>query len=122
MMHVQDLMSSEVLSIREDESIAKARAIMGLARVRHVPVVDKYGDFVGLITHRDILAVTVSRLADITPEVQDDLDEGIMARDYLSRKTKIMLDPDVEDVDEEMDRLDAEEQGKAKNPETDEKV
>ncbi len=48
--------------------------------------------------------------------------DGIIARDYLSRKTKIMLDPDVEDVDEEMDRLDAEEQGKAKNPETDEKV
>ncbi len=93
MMHVQDLMSSEVLSIREDASIAKARAIMGLARVRHVPVVDKYGDFVGLITHRDILAVTVSRLADITPEVQDDLDEGIMARDIMNSDA-LTVEPD----------------------------
>lgn len=84
MMHVQDLMSSEVLSMREDESIAKARTIMNVARIRHVPVVDKEGDFVGLITHRDILAVTVSRLADITPEIQADLDEGIRARDIMN--------------------------------------
>lgn len=84
MMHVQDLMSGEVLSIREDESIAKARTIMGVARIRHVPVVDAKEDFVGLITHRDILAVTVSRLADITPDVQADLDAGIKARDVMN--------------------------------------
>ena len=84
MMHVRDLMSGEVLSIRDDESIAKARTIMGIARIRHVPVVDREGDFVGLITHRDILAVTVSRLADITPELQADLDEGIQARDIMN--------------------------------------
>ena len=84
MMHVKDLMSNDVLSMREDESIAKARAIMNVARIRHVPVVDREGDFVGLITHRDILAVTVSRLADITPEIQADLDEGIKARDIMN--------------------------------------
>ena len=84
MMHVQDLMSNEVLSMREDESIAKARTIMNVARIRHVPVVDREGDFVGLITHRDILAVTISRLADITPEMQADLDEGIQARDIMN--------------------------------------
>lgn len=84
MMHVQDIMSKEVLAMREDESIAKARTIMGVARIRHVPVVDKEGDFVGLITHRDILAVTVSRLAGISAEMQADLDEGIKARDIMN--------------------------------------
>jgi CBS domain-containing membrane protein len=57
---------------------------MNVARIRHVPVVDKIGDFVGLITHRDILAVTVSRLAGIAPEVQADLDGGIKARDIMN--------------------------------------
>ena len=93
MMHVQDLMSNDVLSIREDESIAKARAMMNVARIRHVPVVDKQGDFVGLITHRDILAVTVSRLADITPEVQADLDENVRARDIMNNDVRT-VEPD----------------------------
>ncbi len=84
MMHVQDLMSMDVLSIREDESIARARTMMEVARIRHVPVVDREGDFVGLITHRDVLAVTVSRLANITDEVQADLDEGIKAREIMN--------------------------------------
>jgi SPP1 family phage portal protein len=34
--------------------------------------------------------------------------DGIMARDYISTKTKLSLDPDVEDVQEEMERLEAE--------------
>ena len=84
MMYVQDIMSKEVLSMSEDESIAKARTIMGVARIRHVPVVDKEDGFVGLITHRDILAVTVSRLAGISAEMQADLDEGIKARDIMN--------------------------------------
>ncbi len=84
MMHVQDIMSKEVLSMCEDESIAKARTIMSVARIRHVPVVDKEDSFVALITHRDILAVTVSRLAGISAEMQADLDEGIKARDIMN--------------------------------------
>ena len=84
MMHVKDIMSKEVLSMRDDESIAKARTIMGVARIRHVPVVNKEGDFVGLLTHRDILGVTVSRLAGISAEMQADLDEGIKARDIMN--------------------------------------
>ena len=98
MMHVQDLMSNDVLSIREDESIAKARAMMNVARIRHVPVVDRAGDFVGLITHRDILAVTVSRLADITPEVQADLDEGVRARDIMNNDV-LTVEPDTKLLD-----------------------
>ena len=84
MMHVKDIMSKEVLSMRDDESIAKARTIMDVARIRHVPVVNKEGDFVGLLTHRDILGVTVSRLAGISAEMQADLDEGIKARDIMN--------------------------------------
>ena len=98
MMHVQDLMSNDVLSIREDESLAKARAMMNVARIRHVPVVDRAGDFVGLITHRDILAVTVSRLADITPEVQADLDEGVRARDIMNNDV-LTVEPDTKLLD-----------------------
>ena len=93
MMHVQDLMSVDVLSMREDESIARARTVMGVARIRHVPVVDWQGDFVGLITHRDILAVTVSRLADIGEEVQADLDEGIKAREIMNSDV-LTVEPD----------------------------
>lgn len=52
---VRDLMTEKVYSIREDEDLARLNDLMSDIRVRHVPVVDKEGQLMGLVSHRDLL-------------------------------------------------------------------
>jgi CBS domain-containing membrane protein len=52
---VSDLMSSDVVSLEEHESLSIADRVMTLGRIRHMPVVDKDGSLVGLITQRNLL-------------------------------------------------------------------
>jgi CBS domain-containing protein len=58
---VAALMTSPVLTLSPDDPLERAWRLMARARVRHLPVVDDAGRLVGLITHRDLLAVSPSR-------------------------------------------------------------
>lgn len=77
MMYAKDLMIKEVFTLGESDAIALARSLMSVARIRHIPIVNGKGRFVGLVSHRDVLAASVSRLAEIDPDTQATLDEGI---------------------------------------------
>lgn len=63
---VRDLMTSPVITLREDEDVAFATGAMRFQRIRHLPVVQ--GDqLVGLVSHRDLLraqAALASRLRE----------------------------------------------------------
>ncbi len=51
---VGDLMTEEVLTLGEAQSLGFATGTMKLARIRHLPVV-RDGVLVGLVSHRDLL-------------------------------------------------------------------
>lgn len=65
MITVKELMCERVHTLRPTDTVHDARCLMVEKRVRHVPIVDVAGKFVGLITKHDILALSVSDLADI---------------------------------------------------------
>ncbi|MBL4635395.1 MAG: CBS domain-containing protein [Kofleriaceae bacterium] len=52
---VSDLMTTQVISLFEEQTLPLAGGIMKLKKVRHLPVIDDDGTLVGLVTHRDIL-------------------------------------------------------------------
>ncbi|MGH9361256.1 MAG: CBS domain-containing protein [Thermoanaerobaculia bacterium] len=54
-LRVRHLMSPGVITVRPDDSLAKAYELMLDHRIRHLLVVDADGDLVGLLTHRDLL-------------------------------------------------------------------
>jgi CBS domain-containing membrane protein len=54
---VADLMSKNVISFFEEQSLPLARDLMKLKKMRHIPVVNEDMRVVGIITHRDILRV-----------------------------------------------------------------
>jgi CBS domain-containing membrane protein len=83
MLIVSDLMTTQLFTLLESDSLYTAKQIMEMARVRHVPIVDSKDSFIGLITHRDMLAVAVSKLSDIDPSTQDELDAGIPLREIM---------------------------------------
>lgn len=65
---VRDLMTSDVFSVEEGQSIGLAEEAMHKLRIRHVPVVSPEGRLIGLVTHRDLLAAKVSALAPLTED------------------------------------------------------
>ncbi|WP_045219858.1 CBS domain-containing protein [Desulfonatronum thioautotrophicum] len=85
MLKVTDLMTKKVFSLQEHDNVQTARSIMNLGRIRHIPIVDKEEQFVGLLTHRDLLSVTISKLADIEDEVQNEIDAAIPIREIMRR-------------------------------------
>lgn len=70
-MRVQDIMTRDVVSIRDDRKLHAARAIMQFSKIRHLPVVNVHGDLVGLITRGVILETQASSLERI-PQVDKD--------------------------------------------------
>ena len=53
-MRVGDVMSRQVVTVEESESCQVALTRMHRARVRHLPVVNRVGDLVGVMTDRDL--------------------------------------------------------------------
>jgi CBS domain-containing membrane protein len=68
-MKVADIMSTEVVTLIEDETLAHARSCMDRGRIRHLPVVHGHR-LVGLVTHRDLLAASFSIFAEVEPAEQ----------------------------------------------------
>lgn len=83
MFQVKDIMTKDVFTLNERESLSAAKDLMNLARIRHIPIVDDAGNFTGLLTHRDILAATISKLADIDKETRDEIEAGIPTAEIM---------------------------------------
>lgn len=77
MLKIMDIMTSDVFVLYASDTLELARSLMQIRHVRHVPIVDADGHFVGLLTHRDLLALTVSLLAEIDQKEQNALDRHI---------------------------------------------
>lgn len=90
MLTVGDLMTTQLFTLLESDSLYTAKQIMEMARVRHVPIVDANDAFIGLITHRDMLSVAVSKLSDIDDSTQDELDAGIPLREIMRTDVAIV--------------------------------
>lgn len=58
-----DIMTRDVITVRPDASIAEARQLMTAHGIRHLPVVDAAGAFVGVVTQKAMLA-EILRIAD----------------------------------------------------------
>lgn len=52
---VSDIMISNVFSVKTTDSIHLARMMMKDKGIRHLPVVDEAGEFIGLLTQRSLL-------------------------------------------------------------------
>ena len=68
-MRVADIMSTDVITLIEDETLAHAKRCMDRGRIRHLPVL-RDRKLVGLVTHRDILSASFSIFAEVEPAEQ----------------------------------------------------
>lgn len=93
MVRVKDLMTTEVFTLKQSDSLRMARSLMSLARIRHIPIVNDEHQFLGIITHRDILGATISKFADVDESIQDEIDAGIPISEIM-RYDAATIDPE----------------------------
>ncbi len=65
-MFVKDRMSRPVITVTPDISIVDALDIMRRERIRRMPVVDKHGRLVGIVTEKDILNASPSSATSLS--------------------------------------------------------
>jgi CBS domain-containing protein len=94
---VGELMTRDLITLKETQNLALADELLRLHRIRHLPVV-REGKLVGLITHRDLLKAASQRSAD--PARQPQWAADIMNREVrtvrpdtsLRDAVRVMLD------------------------------
>lgn len=61
-MKVKDVMSNELICIKEDAPLMKAESMMKVKRIARLSVVDDKGNLVGILTKRDIFRALVGKV------------------------------------------------------------
>ena len=77
-------MSTHLVTLNGSNTVREAREVMSRHHIRHLPIVDDANEFVGLLTQRDVLATTVSVLADVEEDEIDQLEDGIPIREVMT--------------------------------------
>ena len=62
MISVETIMSPDPIKLSPDDTLGTAHDLMNEKHIHHIPIVEKDGSLVGLISHRDILAASGSIL------------------------------------------------------------
>lgn len=70
---VSEAMSTDVVSVRDDDSVLDAVALMRRRGVRRVPVVTRAGQLVGIVTLDDLLRIVVAQLDDLVAAISGEL-------------------------------------------------
>jgi CBS domain-containing membrane protein len=92
-MKVRELMSTELVTLTEDETLAHAEHCMERGRIRHLPVV-RDGVLVGLLTHRDLLAASFSIFAEIDSGEQRRVFSTLPVEELMHRDV-VTVSPDL---------------------------
>ena len=99
MLTVGQFMTDTVFTLQQEDNMLDARHLMSLAKIRHAPVTDDNGNFEGLITDRDLLACTISRLAEIDEHIQTEIDSAVIVKDIMRRDIMcVTVDTDIRDA------------------------
>ncbi len=62
---VEDIMTTELITLKSTHSIESARNVMAEHNIRHILIVDDESTLIGLVTHRDVLAASQSKLEPV---------------------------------------------------------
>jgi len=96
---VRDLMSDQVVAVRPQDDLATLRDLMIERNVRHIPVVGRDHELLGLVSHRDLLRGSLIE----QPEVPDFIEQAVLER----VKVREIMTENIVAVDPETDLRDA---------------
>lgn len=98
-LQVRDLMTERPCVIGPDDDLATVRDLMYERHVRHLPVVNAEGELVGLVSHRDLLRLSVVDQPDLPPFVEQELLARLRAQDVMvSCVERVSPDTDLQEA------------------------
>jgi len=92
---VRDLMTDRVFTLGPNDDLEELYELMDDRRVRHVPVVDRDGDLVGLVTQRDLARGALGPQDTLPLNVQQELLRRRKVREIMAAEVET-VDPDVD--------------------------
>jgi CBS domain-containing membrane protein len=87
-LRVRDLMTSGVVSVRPEDTVATAYELMLDHRFRHLVVIDHDGDLVGLLTHRDLLRHSLIERAELPLSLQSTVMRRIRVEEVMTSEVE----------------------------------
>ena len=94
-MRVSDLMSSQVIATRSEDSIATLHNLMLEHDIRHIPVVNPENELVGLVSHRDLLRQSLVEQSDVPEFIEDEVRERITVGEVMTTGV-LSIEPDAD--------------------------
>ena len=93
MFTIDEVMTTELITISPSTNLAEARTLMQENRIHHLPVVNEHNDLVGLLTLTDVLAATDSRLRDEDSRIhaRDIHVHDVMVNDVITADARASL-------------------------------
>ncbi len=90
---VRDLMVTNVITLKPNDDLAELYDRMDDEHIRHMPIVDRDGDLVGLVTERDLTRVALGSQTDLPLSLQQDLLRGRKIREIMATEVET-IEPD----------------------------
>ena len=66
MIYVSEIMTAQPYTLMADAYISDAVKLMTEKHIRHIPIVNEADELVGIVTHRDLLVATGSKLDEVS--------------------------------------------------------
>jgi len=92
---VRELMTERLYTLGPQDDLEELYELMDDHRIRHVPVVDRDGDLVGLVSQRDLARGALGPQDALPLNVQQELMRRRKVREIMSTEVET-VDPDVE--------------------------
>lgn len=89
---VSEIMRREVVTVAPKEKLDLTQDIMNLGRVRHMPVLDA-GRVVGILSHRDLLAASLTKALDFDQASRRSFLRSVEVREVMA-KDVVTVHPD----------------------------
>jgi CBS domain-containing membrane protein len=92
-LEVRDLMTERVFTLKPGDTLEELYELMDEKHVRHVPIVDREGDLVGLVTHRDLSRSALGPQEGLPLNVQEEILRRRKIREIMSTEVDT-IEPD----------------------------
>lgn len=92
-MKVKDIMRTNVVSLRNADTLGVAEDIMNMGRIRHLPVVDEENRVVGIVSQRDLFRATISSVLGFDRSKEHEWMGRIKVQDVMTKQVTL-VDPE----------------------------
>lgn len=81
---VRDLMTTEVHTLGRNDKLRMADDLMGMERIRHLPVLDDEGELAGIVSQRDLFRSALARVLGYGQTAQDKLLDMLLVKEVMT--------------------------------------